>query len=139
MLRESIVYFLNWFRSSLSPSFGHLAYKQQFASFILRPRATKARAFTLFPFNHEPFGYVLLESMACGTPVLTYDIQGPAEYVIDQQTGWLAQSDINMVAKVVQLWDESYGPLVRRNCTSAASKLDKEVCLGRWMKSLNII
>ncbi len=33
--------------------------------------------FTVFPFIHEPFGYVPVESMACGTPpVLTYDKQG---------------------------------------------------------------
>ena len=94
-------------------------------------------AFTLFPFNHEPFGYVLLESMACGTPVLTCDIQGPAEYVVDEQTGWLAQSDREMVTKAVQLWDEGYEQAMRRNCTEAASKLDKGVYLGRWMKALN--
>ena len=35
--------------------------------------------FTLFPFTHEPFGYVPVESMACGTPVLTYAAQGPGE------------------------------------------------------------
>jgi glycosyltransferase involved in cell wall biosynthesis len=35
--------------------------------------------FTLFTFTHEPFGYVPVESMACQTPVLTYDRQGPAK------------------------------------------------------------
>lgn len=33
--------------------------------------------FTLFAFNHEPFGYIPIESMACGTPVLTFNRQGP--------------------------------------------------------------
>jgi len=33
--------------------------------------------FTLFTFTHELFGYVLVESMACGTSVLTYNRQGP--------------------------------------------------------------
>ena len=45
--------------------------------------------FTLFPFTHEPFGYVPLESMACGTPTLTYDIQGPSEYILNDQH-WMA-------------------------------------------------
>jgi len=45
--------------------------------------------YTLFPFTHEPFGYIPVESMACGTPVLTYNKQGPSETVINGVTGWL--------------------------------------------------
>src|SRR3972149_7770050 len=30
--------------------------------------------FILFPFTHEPFGYIPVESMACGTPTLTYNM-----------------------------------------------------------------
>ena len=64
--------------------------------------------FTLFPFTHEPFGYVPLESMACGTPALTYNFQGPSEYVIDGYTGWLARSDDELVQKAAELWKKGY-------------------------------
>ena len=62
--------------------------------------------FTLFPFTHEPFGYVPLESMACGTPTLTFDIQGPSEYILNNHTGWLVRTDEELTQKGVELWKE---------------------------------
>jgi hypothetical protein len=92
--------------------------------------------FTLFPFTHEPFGYVPLESMACGTPVLTNDIQGPSEYVINDYGGWLAHTDEELMQKTVGLWKESYPPSMRLNCTRTASKFDKKLYLEKWLKIL---
>ncbi|HTT34385.1 MAG TPA: glycosyltransferase [Thermoplasmata archaeon] len=59
--------------------------------------------FTAFPFTEESFGLVPIESMACGTPVLTYAMQGPAETVADRETGWLARdrSDLVSIAREV--------------------------------------
>jgi len=93
--------------------------------------------FTLFPFTHEPFGYVPLESMACGTPVLTYDLQGPREYVVDGHTGWLAKNDEEFLLRAVKLWAEGYPPRMRKNCTEAASKFDKKFYTEKWMKVLD--
>lgn len=61
--------------------------------------------FTAFPFTEEPFGLVPLESMACGTPVLTYGVQGPGETVLDGQTGWLVGSRQAFVSRAVELWN----------------------------------
>ncbi len=61
--------------------------------------------FTAFPFTEEPFGLVPLESMACGTPVLTYAAQGPGETVLDGQTGWLVGSRQAFVSRAVELWN----------------------------------
>ena len=60
--------------------------------------------FTLFPFTNEPFGYIPLESMACGTPVLTYGKQGPAETVLDGITGWLVGSQQEIVTQALAIW-----------------------------------
>jgi glycosyltransferase involved in cell wall biosynthesis len=92
--------------------------------------------FTLFPFTHEPFGYVPLESMACGTPALTYNWQGPSEYVIDGFTGWLAQSDEELVQKAEKIWNEGYPSCVRDNCAKEAEKFDKKFYLEKWLKVL---
>jgi len=44
----------------------------------------------LYPISwHEPFGLVMIESMACGTPVVTYDIGSAAEVVEDGVTGYV--------------------------------------------------
>ncbi len=61
--------------------------------------------FTAFPFTEEPFGWVPLESMKCGTPVLTYNKQGPSETVIDEVTGWLVNNRHEFVRKAKELWD----------------------------------
>ena len=60
--------------------------------------------FTIFPFLHEPFGYVPLESLACGTPVLTYRREGPSE-VVTEETGWLVRDGGEMVRVAVKLWN----------------------------------
>ena len=92
--------------------------------------------FTLFPFTHEPFGYIPLESMACGTPVLTYDSQGPSECVVDKVTGWLAHNDPEITQKTVKLWKEGIPSGYRRNCVKEASKFDKKVYIKSWLKIL---
>ena len=51
-----------------------------------------ARA-TLFPIQwREPFGLVLIESMACGTPVLALNEGAVSEIVADGRTGFVANS-----------------------------------------------
>jgi len=95
--------------------------------------------FTLFPFTHEPFGYVPLESMACGTPVLTSNMQGPREYVTEGFTGWLNYSDDALVLKAVDLWAAGYPSHMRSNCVKVASKFDVSFYLEKWFKILSNI
>lgn len=93
--------------------------------------------FTLFPFTHEPFGYVPLESMACGTPAVTYDMQGPSEYVADEYTGWLANTDEELLQKSVQLWKRGYPSRVRMSCVREALKFDRQVYTEKWLETLS--
>ena len=94
--------------------------------------------FTLFPFTHEPFGYVPLESMACGTPVLTSNVQGPSEYVIHNSTGWLMNTDEESIHKALELWKGGYPSRIRLNCVKVASKFDKKFYLEKWLKILPV-
>lgn len=94
--------------------------------------------FTLFPFTHEPFGYVPLESMACGTPVLTYNLQGPSEYINDESTGWLSHTDSKLVQKAEKLWREGYASTIRASCVKVASKFDRNFYAAKWFKTLSL-
>ena len=77
--------------------------------------------FTYFPFTNEPLGYVPLESMSCGTPVLTYRKQGPSETVVDGVTGWLMSTREDLVHKAIELWKEGYTGISRESCVDRAS------------------
>jgi glycosyltransferase involved in cell wall biosynthesis len=59
----------------------------------------------------EPFGMVVLEAMACGTPVVGFNQGGVSEIVKVGQSGWLAdympEKKINKNGKKVdQGWDQ---------------------------------
>lgn len=43
----------------------------------------------VFPSRWETFGIVMIEAMACGTPVAAYPVQGPQDVVDHGQTGYL--------------------------------------------------
>jgi|GEM_PF-446948 glycosyltransferase involved in cell wall biosynthesis len=92
--------------------------------------------FTLFPFTHEPFGYIPVESMACGTPVMTYNREGPATTVIDGETGWLVDSGKRMVMMSHSLWRERGTEYMRGACIKRARAFDATVIAEKWRIAL---
>lgn len=88
---------------------------------------------TVFPFSTEPFGYVPVESMACGTPVVTYGKQGPAETVVDGVTGWLTESPSELIAKSLNLWKQGTIPKETRSaCAHHATRFDFREVGRQW-------
>jgi glycosyltransferase involved in cell wall biosynthesis len=60
---------------------------------------SKARAL-LFPIEwNEPFGLVMIEAMACGTPVLAFSGGSVSEIVRDGVSGWICKSAGEMAAR----------------------------------------
>lgn len=56
---------------------------------------------TLFPINlDEPFGNVMIESMACGTPVIALDKAATGEAINDKQSGFLVKDIAEMASAV---------------------------------------
>ena len=88
--------------------------------------------YTLFPFTHEPFGYVPVESMACGTPVLTYNKQGPSETVVHGATGWLVNDEKELVEVALKIWNNGYSKVMRRKCRKYVVRFSANKILRTW-------
>jgi glycosyltransferase involved in cell wall biosynthesis len=66
----------------------------------------------LFPIDWpEPFGLVMIEAMACGTPVVAYQMGSVPEIIEDGRTGYVVDS-VHQAAKAV----ERIGSLDRKIC-----------------------
>ncbi len=88
--------------------------------------------FTAFVFTEESFGLVPLESMACGTPVLTYAKQGPQETVIAGRTGWHVES-LNQLAQTARtIWQDRYPSSVSGACVRRASEFSLARVTELW-------
>jgi glycosyltransferase involved in cell wall biosynthesis len=60
-------------------------------------------AITLFPITwQEPFGLVMIESMATGTPVIAMSLGSVPEVIADGETGFVCQTYEEMAAKIPQ-------------------------------------
>ena len=74
----------------------------------------KALAF-LFPINWcEPFGIVLIESLACGVPVVAYPLGSVPEIIEDGVTGFLVNNVDEAVTAI-----KNIGAIDRRKCRRA--------------------
>ncbi|HXW67589.1 MAG TPA: glycosyltransferase [Thermoplasmata archaeon] len=94
---------------------------------------------TAFPFTEESFGLVPVESMACGTPVLTYGAQGPGESVLHEKTGWTVDSAAELVDRAAQLYRDGYPLSVSRACLARARDFSLDRAWSNWEKLLTSI
>lgn len=92
---------------------------------------------TLFAFKHEPFGYIPVESLSCGTPVLTYRKQGPSETVTNQETGWLVESDDELLSVVKKIWKNGISKKIRKDCIKSVEKFSVNQIADKWVGYIN--
>lgn len=80
----------------------------------------------------DNFPTVNLESLACGTPVLTYKTGGSPE-MLTGKTGFVVeQKDIEGVAKIIK--DYKKTPEIKKECISQAKNYDKNLRFNEYLK-----
>ncbi|MFP5361437.1 MAG: glycosyltransferase family 4 protein [Thermoleophilia bacterium] len=65
----------------------------------------------------EPFGLVMTEAMACGTPVIAFPEGSSPELVVDGETGYIVDDEAQMAAAVARL-----GEIDPACCRASASR-----------------
>ncbi len=88
--------------------------------------------FTAFPFTDESFGLVPIESMACGTPVLTYGAQGPGETVLDGATGWLEPNKERLVERAREIVSSGYPVEMSSACVRRSDRYKLSTVVESW-------
>ena len=82
----------------------------------------------------EPFGMVMVEALACGTPVIAFPEGAASELVQHGQTGFLVRDEIAMAAAVGRL-----GAISARQCRAwVAAHCDVDVVAGAYEASYRV-
>ena len=99
----------------------------------------RCRALINTPKWNEAYGNVIVEAMACGVPVIAYDLGGPGELIEDGFNGFLVKpNDIEGLIKATK----SISEIKRKNCRAwfekkATSKVFAERVENWLYKGLN--
>lgn len=88
----------------------------------------------LFPLSgDEAFGLVMIEAMACGTPVIAFDHAAAPEVIDNEITGFLVKNEQEMIKAVSKI-----SLIDRGNCrTVAAKKFDVKVVALQYLELFN--
>ena len=71
---------------------------------LVKQRLFANAAALLMPVRwREPFGMVMVEALACGTPVIAFPEGAASEIVIDGENGWLVADEVEMARAVAKL------------------------------------
>lgn len=86
---------------------------------------------TLFPIRwNEPFGLVMVESLACGTPVLAFREGAAPEVIVHGKTGFLCEDESDMAECIPRA-----GDLDRADCRAAVEGyFSMDRCVGEHLE-----
>ena len=85
----------------------------------------------------EAFGNVAIEAMACGVPVIAYRRGGPAEIVVDGETGFLVEpDDVDAVVRAVARVDEIDRVMCRQRVEERWSTTALAERVDAWLDDL---
>ncbi len=88
------------------------------------------------PTLQEGLSMVNMESIACGTPVITYDSGGTKETIINENVGSvIQQGDMNALIENIKLFSHMDPKTIQKNCRDIAEKyFDKKNIWKEYME-----
>lgn len=104
-----------YFENIIKPHLNeNIKYLGELSEFQLSEFYGTAKAL-LYPIEwEEPFGLVVAEAMACGTPVIAYRRGSMLELIEDNKTGFVVDSDVNQLTEAMGKIEQINRALVRR-------------------------
>ena len=94
--------------------------------------------FTITASFREFFGYATAESLACGTPVLSFAHGGASEMIQNDFNGWLVNSDDELYSKSLEIFRNGYDSIVRERARLTSQRFSIEESTKKLMKYLEL-
>jgi len=115
------IYNEKYFKEEIQPRLNkRIRYVGELSGLKLKRFYKRSKA-VLFPVRwEEPFGFVMIEAMACGTPVIAFRRGAVPELIVQEKTGFICPKDkvssmIKAVRKIYSMSDSHYRR-IRINC-----------------------
>ncbi|MCL5407206.1 MAG: glycosyltransferase family 4 protein [Patescibacteria group bacterium] len=115
------IYNEKYFREEIQPRLNkRIRYVGELSGLKLKRFYKRSKAI-LFPVRwEEPFGFVIVEAMACGTPVIAFRRGAIPELIVQGKTGYICPKDkvpsmVKAVKKLYSMSDRNYKKM-RVNC-----------------------
>lgn len=90
------------------------------------------------PTREDNFPTVNIESLACGTPVLTYDTGGSKESLTDKCGSYVKKNDIDSLTKqIINICENK--PFTKVNCLAQAKQFDMNDKFNEYVELFNSI